>query len=232
MLQANPNLSYRDVEEILVRSARQNDPYDPSWVVNGHPFFRDPVPTAYMGLDDAMNAMTGHHPIGNPLSTPRVPNLFTNGAGYTVSQGRTGLFGTEYGYGHGEVDANLAVQLAKQWTVKNQTLAPELTWTTFIILPAQDIRAGVTTNDDSGKYFIPGGLNISSDKPIDAFFNEFFVDMPFTGTPPPENTRGTIPFTFNVPNEDLMDIESVDVKLDITGRCKCDGLSPHRPAIT
>ncbi|MDZ4286489.1 MAG: S8 family serine peptidase [Prosthecobacter sp.] len=35
MLQANPNLTYRDVQEILVRSATQNDSYDGDWVTNG-----------------------------------------------------------------------------------------------------------------------------------------------------------------------------------------------------
>ena len=35
MLSANPNLSYRDVQEILVQSARKNDPTDAGWTVNG-----------------------------------------------------------------------------------------------------------------------------------------------------------------------------------------------------
>ena len=35
MLQANPRLGYRDVQEILVRTARQNDSADNNWVING-----------------------------------------------------------------------------------------------------------------------------------------------------------------------------------------------------
>jgi subtilisin family serine protease len=35
MLQANPNLGYRDVQEILMRSATTNDPNDGGWVTNG-----------------------------------------------------------------------------------------------------------------------------------------------------------------------------------------------------
>lgn len=35
MLEANPNLSYRDVKQILIDSARQNDPADSDWVTNG-----------------------------------------------------------------------------------------------------------------------------------------------------------------------------------------------------
>jgi subtilisin-like proprotein convertase family protein len=35
MLQANPNLSWRDVKHILVDTARKNDPTDPGWTLNG-----------------------------------------------------------------------------------------------------------------------------------------------------------------------------------------------------
>lgn len=38
MLQANPGLTYRDVQEILVRTAFQNDFYDGGWVTNGAGF--------------------------------------------------------------------------------------------------------------------------------------------------------------------------------------------------
>ncbi|MBL9132255.1 MAG: proprotein convertase P-domain-containing protein, partial [Verrucomicrobiaceae bacterium] len=38
MLQANPNLTYRDVQEILVRTAVKNDEYDGDWVQNGAGF--------------------------------------------------------------------------------------------------------------------------------------------------------------------------------------------------
>ena len=35
MLQANPNLTWRDVQHILVNTARKNDPNDPDWTTNG-----------------------------------------------------------------------------------------------------------------------------------------------------------------------------------------------------
>jgi subtilisin family serine protease len=38
MLQANPNLGYRDVQEILMRTATTNDPNDGGWVTNGAVF--------------------------------------------------------------------------------------------------------------------------------------------------------------------------------------------------
>lgn len=38
MLQANPNLGWRDVREILIRSSRQVDSTNPGWVINGAGF--------------------------------------------------------------------------------------------------------------------------------------------------------------------------------------------------
>ncbi|MGA1865090.1 MAG: S8 family serine peptidase [bacterium] len=35
MLEANPNLSWRDVQHILIKTAEQNDPTDPDWEING-----------------------------------------------------------------------------------------------------------------------------------------------------------------------------------------------------
>ena len=38
MLEANPDLTYRDVQEILVRTAVKNDEYDSGWITNGGGF--------------------------------------------------------------------------------------------------------------------------------------------------------------------------------------------------
>jgi proprotein convertase subtilisin/kexin type 2 len=56
MLEANPNLTRRDVQEILVRSARKNDPYDGGWVTNGAGFHFNHSYGA--GLVDAQTATT------------------------------------------------------------------------------------------------------------------------------------------------------------------------------
>src|SRR5262249_10595711 len=151
--------TYRDVQEILVRSARQNAEFEtPSsggligprdtWQVNQLGPFRDPDPwydqqlyplpitIATNPLADPFDA------VFNPLAEPGLVNLgggidlapdgndanrqrdaryepeppvFTNGAGYTVSQGY-GIYAEQTGYGHGVVDAGLAVAMAKQWT--------------------------------------------------------------------------------------------------------------------
>src|SRR5262249_54532457 len=142
MLEANPDLSWRDVQEILVRSARQNNPTDKSWQTNLVEVFQDPATDPGTGMpkvdpfarfDKPQQSAASNYTIVNmappttDYSTYNFPR-FENGAGYTVSDAR-GNYGEEYGWAHGVVDATLAVELAKQWTTKGQTLAPELTYT-------------------------------------------------------------------------------------------------------
>ncbi len=60
MLEANPNLGWRDVQEILIRSALQNDPTNPDWFFNGGGFHFHPLYGA--GLVDAEEAVhISHH---------------------------------------------------------------------------------------------------------------------------------------------------------------------------
>lgn len=35
ILEANPNLTWRDLQYILLKTARKNDDKDPDWVTNG-----------------------------------------------------------------------------------------------------------------------------------------------------------------------------------------------------
>ena len=65
----------------------------------------------------------------------RMPAMFTNGAGYTVSQGY-GVYREQIGYGHGVVDAGLAVMMAQQWHYLGQNMDP-FTEQTFTTLPSQ-----------------------------------------------------------------------------------------------
>ncbi len=147
MLQANPELSWRDVQEILIRSARQNAAQEElaigieknlgiswhnTWIINRDELFR-PVTG---GLMPTIMDIT--HPVADPMvGSPggrgfgNTPDVYTNGAGYTISQGR-GSFGEAVGYAHGVVDAHLAVTLAEQWHTKNQALPTELSYTTYI----------------------------------------------------------------------------------------------------
>ncbi len=174
MLQANPDLTYRDVQEILVRSARQNAQFETptsgalqadetTWQVNQIGPFRDPDPWNDQNLYPLPITGQGINPIQavfDPLADPGLefgwrcflavdsndgdrqsnsryepePPQYTNGAGYTVSQGY-GIYTEQTGYAHGVIDAGLAVEMAKQWTTLGQNIAPntEKTFTTSII---------------------------------------------------------------------------------------------------
>lgn len=211
MLEANPNLSYRDVQNILVRASRQNasqgeNPggigvFDNTWIVNQNEFFHVPdfqVAGAYRGngtiddldlyddsrggiandyTDSAIGSATTvtYNPILEPDSLGALigggggviiggtggivqnnladPNMFATGAGFTVSLGR-GAFGTGIGWGHGVVDAELAVKIAEQYT---DYLPDELTWTATKQQPASPFYsiAGVGFSG-GGSLVVPG----------------------------------------------------------------------------
>ncbi len=51
MLEMNPRLSYRDVQQILLMSARQNDQFDESWIVNQMQEFRDFEPPQWASYE-------------------------------------------------------------------------------------------------------------------------------------------------------------------------------------
>jgi subtilisin family serine protease len=247
MLEANPELTWRDVQEILVRSARQNAPLEiPQnglgqglglgsqnlWVVNQTPVFHDPdpflpgVPTdpllqtlnpildpnAFGSLNAVIGGIVGDHHAPTPIT-------LTNGAGYTVSQG-IGFYGEMIGYGHGVIDAGMAVTLAQQWHDKEQALPGELTFTTFVntpagtLIPIRNAQQGVLAG---GRQVVPGGIGNIDGTFID-FWDEYFVTdrVPFSQPEPPTNDRGG-PITFSVPPSNTMSIESVDIKLSISG---------------
>lgn len=244
MLEANPNLTWRDVQEILVRSARQNDQFGTqsngaggssaknSWIVNQTQIFHDPDPyianipvdpllrifsptlnpniiglAGQIGLNGAIYA---DHYVGSPAS-------MTNGAGYTVSQGH-GVYGEMMGYAHGVVDAELAVAMAEQWHEKDQKLASELTFTSFVSPPgniAFNIPPAEKTNNTpaANRIIVPGGIGGLGG--FSAYWNEYFAANPdFTQAFP---YRGQSSLEFSVPATNAMKIESVDVKLNING---------------
>ncbi len=222
MLEANPNLSWRDVQEILVRSARQNAQFElPQngagdstanlWIVNQQPIFQDPDfydPTIAAFLQ-TFNPEIDFEQNG--------PQRFANAAGYTVAQG-FGPYGEQLGYGHGVIDAEMAVKLAEQWNVKGQTLAPELTFTTFYTPPGNvpyNIPAAERSNDDSGNQLVPGG--IGGEGGFIGYWEEYFADEPFSQDDPPLNTRGLSFLEFSVPDNNAMTVETVEVKISISG---------------
>jgi GH35 family endo-1,4-beta-xylanase/subtilisin family serine protease/subtilisin-like proprotein convertase family protein len=189
-------LSYRDVQEILVRSARQNDPNDLSWIVNSTPHFYVPTYPAdginYIIMPGEMEddqptverapGDVGYKPVPNPRTRTFPSFMSTNGAGYTVSQGWMTDFANEYGFGHGVIDAELAVQLASQWHSKEQTLAPELTVLNLVnsgqgrITAAQVIEATMAPGDST---LVPGalwrpGIDPTGDGNFADYYQEFY----------------------------------------------------------
>jgi subtilisin family serine protease len=278
MLEANPNLSYRDVQEILVRSARQNSLQEfdgdyintaEGWQTNMYEFWQSPAigltladpddpenldlkvvpiedpfdrsdiigfgstiissgdPIFTSGRDlDAFRTFGGFYAGGDlgihPIDNYSIYNLprYDNGAGYTVHDAR-GIYSEEYGYAHGVVDAELAVKLAEQWGVKGQSLAPELTYTTFARPSNFRISSAAYVGPDGAPdlFVIPGLIGGAPQEEFHAYYDEFFADDPFSDDDPPQDDNGTyIPISdldgFDPP---LMQVEWVEVVLQISG---------------
>ncbi|MBL9164588.1 MAG: S8 family serine peptidase [Planctomycetaceae bacterium] len=242
MLEANPNLNWRDVKEILIRAARQNDQFGvPSngagattqntWITNQVPIFHDPdrydpgVPidpalrllapvlnpnAVLVGNERADGGVFSDHYAGDPFR-------MTNGAGYTVSQG-SGVYGEQVGYAHGVIDADMAIKLAEQWTVKNQALPnQEHSFTTYLVpegnispvIPAAEVTS---PPDGIAPQVVPGGIGGANG--FISLWNEYYADDPDFGQTFP--ARGG-PIEFSVPASNTMSIESVDVRLSIGG---------------
>ncbi len=245
MLEANPTLTYRDIQHILLRSAKQNDQFDNSWIVNPYHHYVLPILTNEMGtltgdedpvfpitavpndITDIPGFGTGIEQIENRAAfyEARIaagerydqPLLFENGAGYTVSEGY-GRYGEMYGYAHGTIDAELAVQLAEQWT----NVAPEVSVSTFQNGSFR-VQPRITTGDDAGRLIVPGAISVLDMN--ESYWEEFYADPPddmgmggpFSGDDPPEPDRGSpfIPITMNVSTEQLS-VEWIEVKLTVS----------------
>ncbi|TWU28062.1 S8 family serine peptidase [Bythopirellula polymerisocia] len=232
MLEANPNLSYRDVQEILVRSARQASEfatladgadkavgfeYQSPWITNQLPLFHDPdiydplIPSSTQlvnpTLDPRLNAGL------NALHYAPTPQVLTNGAGYTVSQGR-GTDREQTGLAHGVVDAELAVALAKQWTTKEQTLADELTFTTRLVsfinnLPAAE-RVVDVFGPNTADLIVPGGIGGLAG--FSAYWDEYLVDDPDFAQAFPVRA---VPVELTVPSPNDMAVRDVEIKVQV-----------------
>jgi len=147
-----------------------------------------------------------------------MPGLFANGAGYTVSQGY-GPYGDQIGYAHGVIDAELAVQMARQWNVLGQNLAPntEKTVTTFVLNGSHVLAAEKMANNGM---LVPGGLSTQSG--FIGYWNEYNADPPAPFDPAsrpswPIDTRGASYRDFAVAPKEQINVEWVEVKLTVTG---------------
>ena len=236
MLEANPNLHWRDVQEILVRSARQNSEfttqadgldksvgveYQSTWIQNQVPLFHDPdpydplIPNGLQILSPTLDPnITGQfEPFSDTHYAP-TPHTLTNAAGYTVSQGR-GTNRENTGFAHGVVDAELAVRMAEQWHTRNQNLPDELTFTTefngAVSLPAAEIVLNVAA-DTGGNIdlVVPGGLD--GDPGFSSYWDEYNAAVPNFNQNFPE--RGA-PIELTVPSPNDMTIETIEVSIQV-----------------
>jgi subtilisin-like proprotein convertase family protein len=90
MLEANPNLTWRDVQHILVQTARKNDPSDPDWTTNGaghdvnHKYGFGAIDAAA-----AVSAAVGWNRVAAEVSTAsptvQVNRVIANGTGSVTS---------------------------------------------------------------------------------------------------------------------------------------------------
>ncbi len=151
--------------------------------------------------------------------------MYTNGAGYTVSQGY-GVYGEQIGYAHGVVDAAAAVAMAKQWDTLGQNIDPntELTYTSGVIsIGNLHIPAAEKIPDDHGGFLIPGGIGGVAG--FGAFWDQYFATPPFVNyTGKIDDDRGLSYIDFQVPPAQEMNVEWAEVKVDLSTAAPMDGL--------
>ncbi|QDU57281.1 S8 family serine peptidase [Aeoliella mucimassa] len=209
------DLTLRDVQEILVRSAYQVDATDTGgddaggWQVNSRPIFTDPrdVMGLPQGAIDPTYASDPNKPAlsGVPESTDFQFALPANGAGYTVHDGFS------YGYGHGAVDAKLAVELASNWrTLGGQTNSSIISSSfTNITVPAAETYTGA-----GNTFTVPGGVG---GQPGFGEYYQLWADLMFDPPdelpdPLPVNSRGGQAIPIVVPAN--YTVEYVEVTMD------------------
>lgn len=184
-------LSLRDVQHILARSSTRIDPEDFNWAVNTRPLFADPldeegVPIGLQNPNyfDPLPDTPGTRVSGIPETLDTQHLLMRNSAGFFVHDG------FDYGYGHGAINAKLAVELASTW----QTVGTEanvrnigVSFTGHTALAAEVVE----NVPDTGNVTIPGGID------GEAGFGDYFdlwLNPPPEGEelpdPLPQNTRG------------------------------------------
>jgi kexin len=105
MLEANPNLGWRDVRLILAQTARQNDPTNPEWTQNDAGWNINPnYGFGVIDADAAVTAATGWTNVGpeltytTPLSSPglAIPDDDTTGVSDTITVNGSGINNIEF----------------------------------------------------------------------------------------------------------------------------------------
>lgn len=170
-------------------------------------------------------------------TTNSTPLEFENGAGFTVSSGY-GSYLEDISYGHGVLDAGLAVELAIAWDTYNLYLGESITLSSGVIGGTVDITLqpaiNITTENGVVVQTVTGGIDEGQGGLNATFYNEFFrtievatisdgdndVGEVITGAPffnlddPIVSNRLTteIPFTFDASlTEDFLSIEWLEL---------------------
>ncbi|MEO0531066.1 MAG: S8 family serine peptidase, partial [Planctomycetota bacterium] len=165
------------------------------------------------------------------------PLLFENGAGFTVSSGYGTLL-EDVSYGHGVLDAALAVELAIAWDTYDLFLDDSATITSGVQGGTVDFTLQSAINitlDNVIVLSVPGGIIEPGGEQLNAgFYNEFFADIDATDVPGgevitaapffnlddiPDSNRGftEIPFNFEGSlNEEFLTLEWIEVTASIT----------------
>lgn len=207
-------LTTRDVQHILALSSRRISPDDPLWQTNFIPLFTDPqleegLPVG--SIDPNYGGASAVPWTVDPETGEIVSNLDrqfarpTNSAGFYIHDG------FDYGYGHGAVDAALAVKIAQSWqTVGTHHITSVMSHNVLFTGPAGAIPAAETIFD--GNVTIPGGLGGESG--FASHWEQWLEppdEVPDELPEPEENTRGGN-YEFVIPPN--MSIESVQVTLN------------------
>jgi len=236
-------LTYRDVEAILARSARQNDPTDIGWAVNYDPIWLNPirdqgtqpqqpplepmdtslvvgdgneVPVAIPGVTAGMPDPTwlaGGNGLQDHFTGLNAPALkFVNGAGYSVHDTHLNAAQT-YSYGHGVVDAALAVELASSWTSVGTNITQHTATTGVITFPATSGDIPQAEELFENGPWVPG--SIGGEDGFGEWLAEFYNQdrAPFSEPDEPEFvSRGDYVY---FPGPTDMSIEWVELEIDI-----------------
>ena len=203
-------LSYRDIKDILAQSSRRINPTDfgggdiGGWQANARPVFTDPqdlLGVPYGAMDPTYPGVSAI-----PTSTDFQFANPTNGAGFYVHDG------FDYGYGHGAVDARLAVELARNYQNLDALGNPHTQHQTTVISAGLGGPTPIPAMEMVGTIPIPGGIDGT---PGFQAYYEMWINQPVPLPDPlPPNTRGSSSIPLVVPAN--YSIEEVEITLDIT----------------
>jgi subtilisin-like proprotein convertase family protein len=143
MLQANPNLGWRDVKEIFIRTARKNDPTDTEWVVNGAGFhFNHKYGAGFIDASAAVALARTWTNLGPEQST----SLASNTAGTVTDNAPAGLsrtfaFTSASSFRAETVEVTVNVSHAKRGQLRFELISPAGTTTVLGAPRAKDTTA-------------------------------------------------------------------------------------------